>query len=103
MTELWEILVPKVFNNGQKVSVAHHRKWDEVIRKIAGGLTILKSAKGIWESPSGEIFQEGMIPVRIACSEEQMHSIIDETIRHYDQLAVMAFRISEHVIIKHRT
>ena len=43
-----------------------------------------------------------MIPVRIACSEEEINKIIDITMVHYDQLAVMAYIISEKVIIKHK-
>ena len=100
--ELWEVLVPRVFNNGTEVPILHHREWDEKVRKIAGGLTILRSAKGIWESPSGEIFQEAMIPVRVACTEAQLVLILDTTIAHYDQKAVMAYCISDRVIIKHR-
>ncbi len=100
--ELWEVLVPRAFNDGMKVPLFHHRAWDERVRKIIGGLTILKSAKGIWESPSGEIFQEEMIPVRVACTELQVNAIIDITIAHYDQIAVMAYRVSDYVIIKNR-
>lgn len=102
MSELWEVLVPRAFNNGADVPVSHHHLWDLEVRKIAGGLTILKSAKGIWESPSGKIFREGMIPVRVACTEDQIRLIIELTISHYDQLAVMAYRISDRVIIRHR-
>lgn len=102
MTELWEILVPHASNDGTVIDIGHHRRWDDHVRGIAGGLTILKTARGIWESPAGEVFQEKMIPVRVACTEEQMRSIIDFTMRHYDQLAVMAYRVSEHVIIQHR-
>ena len=80
MDDLWEILVPRKFNDGGEVPLAHHQDWDDRVRKIAGGLTILKSAKGIWESPTGTIFKEQMIPVRIACSMEQIHQIIDLTI-----------------------
>ena len=103
MRELWEILVPRAFNDCAEIPLSHHQLWDEKVRKIAGGLTILKPAKGIWESPSGEIFHEAMIPVRIVCTEDQIQKIIDETIHHYNQLAVMAYRISEHVIIRHRS
>lgn len=102
MSQLWEILVPRAFNSGTEVSIEHHQSWDDKVRGVAGGLTIHKSAKGIWESPSGEVFKEGMIPVRIACTELQIQTIIDLTIVHYDQEAVMAYRVSDFVIIKHR-
>jgi hypothetical protein len=102
MDELWEILVPRAFNDGTVIPTAYHQIWDKWVRQTAGGLTILRSAKGIWESPSGEIFSESMVPVRIACSEAQVREIIDLTLKHYHQEAVMAYRISTHVIIKHR-
>lgn len=101
IAQLWEILLPRAFNDGSDVPVPHHQLWDAKVQHVAGGLTILKKAKGIWRSPGGEIFREEMIPVRIACTEAQMHEIIDFTLAHYKQLAVMAYRISELVIIKH--
>ena len=102
MSELWEILVPKIFNNGVEVPVSHHHAWDEKVGEIAGGLTILKPATGIWTNPAGEIFKEAMIPVRIACTEKQIRIIINFTIIHYNQQAVMAYRISGYVILKQR-
>lgn len=101
MGDLWEILVPRAFNDGTAVPVEHHHAWDDKVQSIAGGLTILKTAKGVWQSPQGRVFREEMIPVRIACSETQMREIIYLTIRHYDQEAVMAYCISEQVIIVH--
>lgn len=102
MDDLWEILVPRKFNDDREVPLAHHQAWDDRVRKITGGLTILRPAKGIWESPVGTVFKEEMIPVRIACSREQIDQIIDLTLDHYDQLAVMAYRVSNEVIIKMR-
>lgn len=99
---LWEILVPRVTNGGEEIPLSHHTCWDDKVREIANGLTILKSAKGIWKSPTGEVFSEGMIPVRISCSEEHINTIIDFTILHYDQEAVMAYCVSTQVIIRHR-
>lgn len=101
-SELWEILVPQAFNDGHHIPVSHHQVWDEWVRTVAGGLTILKPTKGIWTSPVGEIFREGMIPVRIVCTEAQIQTIIDFTNEHYDQLAVMACRLSDYVLIKER-
>lgn len=62
---LWEILVPTMMN-GKPVMTKYHKVWDEKVRAISNGLTILKSAKGEWVSSSGELFAERMIPVRIA-------------------------------------
>lgn len=102
MSQLWEVLVPRVLNSGVEIELAHHKQWDENVRQIAGGLTILKTAKGVWESSDGKIFREEMIPVRIACTEEQINQIISLTIEHHDQEAVMAYRVSDKVIIRHR-
>jgi len=97
--DLWEIMVPATWNNGKKVDVAHHHIWDKLIRNISGGLTILKTARGEWVSPQGKVFREKMIPVRIACTEEQIDKIIEITIAHYVQEAIMAYRISDCVKI----
>ena len=99
---LWEIMVPTQYNDGRFVKTRHHKVWDEKVRSISGGLTIYKPAVGQWLSNDNELFKERMIPVRIACNEEEINKIIDITMKHYDQLAVMAYIISEKVIIKHK-
>ena len=93
---LWEILVPTIMN-GKPVRTKYHKKWDEKVRSISGGLTILKPAKGQWISPSGQLFAERMIPVRISCSENDIEKIMAVTLDHYKQEAVMAYRISDCV------
>lgn len=40
-----------------------------------------------------------MIPVRIACTEDDIDSIINLTMKYYNQEAVMSYQISEHVKI----
>jgi hypothetical protein len=98
---LWEILVPKQTNTGEEIPVEFHHVWDESVREISGGLTILKTAKGHWVNPDGELFVEPMIPVRIVCSKKQMKQIVDLTAAHYEQEAIMFYRISKKVKIKH--
>jgi hypothetical protein len=100
-SQLWEILVPTKRNNGKPISTRFHRIWDQKIRNIAGGLTVLKPAIGQWVSPDGELFHERMIPVRIACSEEQANEISDFTAKYYEQKAVMISLVSTDVRIKH--
>jgi len=101
--ELWEILVPTVRRVGGKpYRTRFHRVWDAKVRALTGGLTILRPAIGQWISPDGELFKERMIPVRIACSREQITTIIDFTLVYYDQLAVMAHKVSDEVILQHR-
>jgi hypothetical protein len=99
---LWEILIPANSNKGKEFSLEHHQKWDEKARAISGGLTILKTGKGEWTSPSGKIFYDKMIPVRVYCTEKEIDSIIDFTIKHYNQEAVMAYEISRNVKIVER-
>lgn len=96
---LWEILVPCQWNNGKPVRTRHHKEWDKRVRKIAGGLTIMKPAKGQWKCPKGVVYAERVIPVRIACDEKTINVIMDITAQHYRQIAVMAYRLSDLVLI----
>ncbi len=100
---LWEILVPNCSNAGSKYSLDHHREWDEKVRSISGGLSILKTAKGQWISPDGKIFFDEMIPVRIYCDEDSIDKIITLTIEHYDQKAVLAYEVSSKVKLVYKS
>lgn len=79
----------------------YHRVWDEKVRAITGGLTIMQPAKGQWVSPSGELYQERMIPVRIVATRDQIEQIVDLTLTYYDQLAVLCYKVSDEVIMRH--
>ena len=97
---LYEILVPA--RTGKvKVKKGFHQQWDEKIRSISGGLTILRPAKGHWISPSGTTHVERMIPVRVWATTEQMELIAQITASHYKQEAVMYYVVSQQVTIKH--
>jgi hypothetical protein len=99
---LWEILVPTQFNDGTPIRTRRHREWDRQMRAISGGLTILKPARGQWVCPEGKLFHERMIPVRILATESEMRKkIIPKTIRFYQQEAVMAYEISQKVLLIH--
>lgn len=101
--KLWEILVPKFWNNGQRIPLRYHRAWDEKVRAVSGGLTILRSVKGQWESPGGKIYKDQMIPVRVACNDRQFRRILEITLEHYvDQEAIMAYLVGAEIIIKRR-
>lgn len=99
---VWEILVPTVRNDGKPYRTRYHKVWDEKVRKISGGLTILSPAKGNWISPDGELFVERMIPVRIIASKDEIEEIVDMSLQYYDQEAILAYRISSEYILKHR-
>lgn len=101
MIKLWEILVPTIRRQGGKpYRTRYHRVWDQRVRAISGGLTVVHPVKGQWVSKDKEVFIERMIPVRIACTREQIEEIIDMTLVYYDQLEVMAYLVSEEVIIR---
>jgi len=98
--ELYEILVPTQTNEGKPIRTRYHRVWDSKVREITGGLTIVPPVKGEWVSDAGELFRERMIPVRIACTKEQIEQIADMTAKYYNQLAIMFYLISKEVTIK---
>jgi len=99
LKQLWEILVPAESNEGIEYRIEHHHAWDDQVRAISGGLTILKTAKGQWLDETGRLYKDTVIPVRVACTEPQIDEIIGLTIAHYKQKAVMAYLISERVKI----
>lgn len=98
MSQMYEILVPCQWNNGKPVRTRHHKEWDKVVRKISGGLTIMKPAKGQWISRENLLYEERMIPVRILCNHAEITKIANFTIKHYRQLAILAYEISRNVI-----
>lgn len=103
--QIWEILVPteKRLQPGKYYTTRYHRVWDAKVRKITGGLTILTPAHGQWVNPeTRELFKERMIPVRIMATREEIEKIIDITLKYYDQLAVLCYKISDEVILKFR-
>lgn len=117
MTAMWEILVPTEkrikaprlsgerddeFARRNSYTTRYHRVWDAKVRTITGGLTILTPAKGQWVSGDGELFVERMIPVRIVATREQIDRIVDLTLQYYDQLAVLCYKLSDEVILKHK-
>lgn len=99
---MWEILVPTISNEGKPFKTRYHRIWDIKVRNIAKGLTILTPAKGQWLSNEGDLFSERVIPVRIVCTREEIEKIIDITMVYYNQLAILAYKISDECILKHR-
>jgi len=96
---LWEILVPTCRNDGKPFRVRYHRVWDEKVRGISGGLTIMPVAKGQWLHKN-QLFTERMIPVRIIATREQIEEIVSMTLKYYEQKAVLAYLISAEVILK---
>lgn len=100
-SEMWEILVP-ASSKDKEFTYDHHKLWDEYVIDISGGITVMRTVKGEWVSQNNVRFKDRMIPVRVKCNEKDMKKIIDFTIRHYDQEAVLAYRLSDAVILKER-
>jgi len=101
---MWQIFVPVTGIDGYDIQLSHHQKWDRQVRKLAGGLTINKKARGIWQNPmTGKLFEEKMIPVLIGCSFEEMETILEFTLEHYIQEAVMCYKVSDTIVIMERT
>jgi hypothetical protein len=101
--EMWEILVPTIRrSDGKPLTTRFHRVWDKKVYEITGGMTILTPTRGKWISRDGDLFEERMIPVRIACNKEQIEKIIKMTADYYDQLAILAYKVSTEVYLYER-
>ena len=103
LIQLWEILVPTLIDrsevgglNTKPINLRFHKVWDSKVREISGGLTIMRPAKGQWVE-NGKVHSERMIPVRIACTKQQILEIAEMTKVYYNQIAVMVYKISEEV------
>lgn len=102
---MWEILVPTVrrLEPGKYYTTRYHRVWDAKVRAITNGLTVMSPAKGQWINPeTGELFQERMIPVRIVATRADIEKVVDLTLKYYDQIAVLCYKISDEVILKYK-
>lgn len=100
MKKLFEILVPTMYGEPEvkPIKTRHHKEWDRKVMKISGGITILSPSKGKWIYKGTEL-PEKVIPVRIMCDEESMKTIVEITMEHYRQKAVMYYVISTEVFI----
>lgn len=95
---MWEIFVPTIRNDGRPFRTRYHKVWDKKVQEITGGLTIMSPVKGIWVSHVGDEYDERMIPVRILATRDEMVKICAFTKNYYEQLAVLAYRISNEYI-----
>lgn len=94
MKKLYEVLVPTIYGDTMKpIRTRHHKRWDDFVRSISGGLTLMTPAKGQWTYESS-LYEERVIPVRIFCSEVEIEKIVTFTVKHYRQKAVMYYVLS---------
>jgi hypothetical protein len=112
MKVLYEILVPTIYGDTLKpIRTRHHKEWDKYVMKITGGMTILTPGHGKWLHEGVE-YPEKVIPVRVMVEEStyerwlagerqfdhsQIDTIIQFTLSHYRQKAVMYYLISNQV------
>ena len=96
---MYEILVPTMHRLTNKpISVKFHRVWDKKVYEISGGITIMPPTRGKRVCNEGNLYDERMIPVRIVCTASEMEEIIKMTMSYYDQLAVLAYKLSDEVL-----
>jgi hypothetical protein len=74
--------------------------WDAKVREATGGMTVMPPVQGQWVSSTKTLHLERMIPVRIACTKEQIEAIAEMTAKYYEQQAVMFYCISNEVFIR---
>lgn len=98
-------MVPTLYGDTEKpIRTRHHRVWDQRVRKITGGLTIGAVSKGQWVNPEdGKLWEERIIPVQIACTDEQMQKIVSFSLTHYRQQAIMFAVLSDQVFIVNKS
>lgn len=99
--QLWEIFVPTVRSNGKPYKLRFHKVWDQKVKDLVGGLSVLPKIKGYWLSPKQELFVEEMIPIRIMCSEEQIENIVIMSLDYYEQEGIMYYLVTNDVRIKY--
>jgi len=46
------------------------------------------------------LYEDRVIPVRVLCTHEQIMEIVDITIEHYEQEAVMVYMIADWTLVK---
>lgn len=99
MKKLYEILVPTIYGDTMKpIKTRHHKQWDKRVQAISGGLTILSPGKGKWVFKGVE-YPERVIPVRVMVDEKEILRIVQITMDHYRQKAVMYYCLSNEVFI----
>lgn len=97
--KLFEILVPTIYGDTMKpIRTKHHKRWDERVKKLSGGLTVLTPGKGTWVH-EGVDYVERVIPVRIMCDDKTMKKIVAITLQHYRQKAVMYYVLATECYI----
>lgn len=73
--KLFQFLIPVYDNEGQPYAGEHARLERWLVDTI-GGYTKLPEVRGGWKDPSGEVYEEPMIPYQIACETDRSWEIL---------------------------
>jgi hypothetical protein len=103
-TCLWEIFIPKNHNKEMIYGVSHHREWNRKVTKETNVILLSSSSYKEKSCPTIEepFFSEEMLLLRVYCTQEELDRILDITVDHYDRDKIIAFKISENMIVKKR-
>jgi hypothetical protein len=97
---LWEILIPVRSNEGKPFSDKYYNNvFYALLIDVAKGYTKLAPVDGAWET-DGQLYKEKMIPVRVLCTKKEIEGIAAFVVIHYNQLAVMYYKVSNECYIK---
>lgn len=102
---LWEIFIPKNNNKNTIFQVSHHREWNKKITNETDVILLSSSTTPTktLDPPLGQsFFSEEMILIRVCCTKEEFDKILNITIEHYDRKEIIAFKLSENMLIKKR-
>lgn len=81
------------FDRGWLFTAKHHRIFYKFILNLSKGYSVLSELEGVWQNEKGTIYQEKMIPVRIACTDEQIKEIAEFAKTHYEQEAIFVLEL----------
>lgn len=101
----YEIQIPVKPNNSSefifhtdeagKFTDLFHADFFYQVLSRTNGYSILPEVEGVWQPELGRICREKMIPVRIACTSEQIAEIAEFAKSHYDQEAIFVLELGE--------
>ncbi len=110
MNKTFEILIPVAPNKGEPTTdemyakldfnkdgtifnKAHHGTFIRKVLTVAGGYSWLPEIDGAWVNSHCEVVKEKMIPIRVACTDENIKEIASFAKQHYEQEAIFVLEI----------
>ncbi len=93
---LWRIFLPVADNDGFVFLDRHHKKFSDRVLNVSGGSTENPWSAGKWIN-EGRLHKERMIPLEFLATTEQADMIAAFAAKHYDQIEIMCYPISDRV------